>query len=266
MLGAEGGHAIEDSLALLRMYYDLGVRYMTLTHNNHTSWADSAMASEPGKGGLTPFGEQVVAEMNRLGMLVDLSHTAPDTMRDAIRVSKAPVIFSHSNVHALTDIPRNVPDDVIKMLPANGGVLMVSFVVTLHFAGRRRRRLPRDEGIPRARPGQVRGRARDDLRGDQGRDGQQKMPKVTVAAVADHIEYIRKVAGVDYIGIGSDYDGNTNWPEGMEDVSTFPNLVRRADPPRLVRRGPDQGHGRERAARARAGGDRGARAAGCREA
>ncbi len=113
MLGAEGGHAIEDSLALLRMYYDLGVRYMTLTHNNHTSWADSAMASGPGKGGLTPFGEQVVAEMNRLGMLVDLSHTAPDTMRDAIRVSKAPVIFSHSNVHALTDIPRNVPADVI---------------------------------------------------------------------------------------------------------------------------------------------------------
>jgi membrane dipeptidase len=128
MLGAEGGHAIEDSLGALRAYYDLGVRYMTLTHNKHTSWADSAVDDSPAHGGLTEFGEQVVHEMNRVGMLVDLSHTAPDTMRDALRVSQAPVIFSHSNARALCEIPRNVPDDVIKMLPKNGGVLMVSFV------------------------------------------------------------------------------------------------------------------------------------------
>jgi membrane dipeptidase len=231
MLGAEGGHAIEDSLALLRMYYALGVRYMTLTHNNHTSWADSAMASEPGKGGLTPFGEQVVAEMNRLGMLIDLSHAHVDTMRDAIRVSKAPVIFSHSNVHALTNIPRNVPDDVIKMLPANGGVLMVSFVspFTSQAAAdvafpAMKEYLARAQGKPEAERTAI----YEEIKAQMAA----KMPKVTVAAVADHIEHIRKVAGVDYIGIGSDYDGNDNWPEGLEDVSMFPNLFAE-----LVRRG-----------------------------
>lgn len=231
MLGAEGGHAIEDSLALLRMYYELGVRYMTLTHNNHTSWADSAMASDPGKGGLTPFGEQVVAEMNRLGMLIDLSHAHVDTMRDAIRVSKAPVIFSHSNVHALTDIPRNVPDDVIKMLPTNGGVLMVSFVspFTSQAAAdvafpAMKEYLARAQGKPEAERSAI----YEEIKAQMAA----KMPKVTVAAVADHIEYIRKVAGVDHIGIGSDYDGNDNWPAGLEDVSMFPNLFAE-----LVRRG-----------------------------
>jgi membrane dipeptidase len=231
MLGAEGGHAIEDSLALLRMYYDLGVRYMTLTHNNHTSWADSAMASGPGQGGLTEFGEQVVAEMNRLGMLVDLSHTHVDTMRDAIRVSKAPVIFSHSNVHALTDIPRNVPDDVIKMLPANGGVLMVSFVAPFTSQAAADVAFPAmKEYLARAqdKPEDERAKIYEEIKAQMAA----KMPKVTVAAVADHIEYIKKVAGVDYIGIGSDYDGNDNWPEGMEDVSTFPLLIAE-----LVRRG-----------------------------
>jgi membrane dipeptidase len=231
MLGAEGGHAIEDSLALLRMYYDLGVRYMTLTHNNHTSWADSAMAASPGRGGLTPFGEQVVAEMNRIGMLVDLSHTHPDTMRDALRVSKAPVIFSHSNARALTEIPRNVPDDVIKMLPANGGVLMVSFVAP--FASQAaadvafpamQQYLVRAQGKPEAERAQIYEEIRAELRA--------KMPKVTIADVADHIDYIRKVAGVDHIGIGSDFDGNDNWPEGLSDVSMFPNLFAE-----LIRRG-----------------------------
>ena len=231
MLGAEGGHAIEDSLALLRMYYDLGVRYMTLTHNNHTAWADAAMDGSPGHGGLTPFGEQVVAEMNRLGMLIDLSHTAPDTMRDAIRVSKAPVIFSHSNARALTEIPRNVPDDVIKMLPANGGVLMVSFVSP--FASQAaadvafpamKEYLARAQGKSEAERTQIYEEIMD--------EANKKMPQVTVAAIADHIEYIRKVAGVDHIGIGSDYDGNSNWPKGLEDVSMFPNLFAE-----LVRRG-----------------------------
>ncbi len=231
MLGAEGGHAIEDSLALLRMYYVLGVRYMTLTHNNHTNWADSAMAAAKGHGGLTEFGEQVVAEMNRLGMLVDLSHTHPDTMRDAIRVSKAPVIFSHSNARALTEIPRNVPDDVIKMLPANGGVLMVSFVSP--FASQ----AAADVAFPAMQQYLVRAQGKTEeerkaIYAEIRAEMAAKMPKVTVAAVADHIEYIRKLAGVDYIGIGSDYDGNDNWPTGLEDVSMFPNLFAE-----LVRRG-----------------------------
>jgi membrane dipeptidase len=231
MLGAEGGHAIEDSLALLRMYYDLGVRYMTLTHNNHTSWADSAMAAEPGHGGLTEFGEQVVAEMNRIGMLVDLSHTAPDTMRDALRVAKAPVIFSHSSARALCEIPRNVPDDVIRMLPANGGVLMVTFVAPFTSQAAAdvalqamKDYLARAQGRPEAE----RTKIYEEIMGE----AKKRMPKVTVSDVADHIEYVRKLAGVDYIGIGSDYDGNTNWPEGMEDVSTFPLLFAE-----LIRRG-----------------------------
>jgi membrane dipeptidase len=231
MLGAEGGHAIEDSLALLRMYYDLGVRYMTLTHNNHTSWADSAMASTPGHGGLTAFGEQVVGEMNRIGMLVDLSHTSPDTMRDAIRVSKSPVIFSHSSARALCEIPRNVPDDVIKSLPANGGVLMVTFVspFTSQAAA--------DVALPAMKDYLARAQGKSEaertaIYEEIAAEMKKNMPKVTVAAVADHIEYIRKLAGVDYIGIGSDYDGNSSWPEGLEDVSMFPNLFAE-----LVRRG-----------------------------
>jgi membrane dipeptidase len=231
MLGAEGGHAIEDSLPLLRMYYELGVRYMTLTHNNHTSWADSAMASEPGHGGLTAFGEQVVNEMNRIGMLVDLSHTAPDTMRDALRVAKAPVIFSHSSARALCEIPRNVPDDVIRMLPANGGVLMVTFVTPFTSQAAADVAFPAmKEYLARAqgKPETERTKLYEEIMGE----AKKKMPKVTVADVADHIDYVKKLAGVDYIGIGSDYDGNTNWPEGMEDVSTFPLLFAE-----LIRRG-----------------------------
>lgn len=231
MLGAEGGHAIEDSLGALRMYYDLGVRYMTLTHNRHTNWADSAMQDPAKYGGLNALGEQVVHEMNRIGMLVDLSHTAPDTMRDALHVSESPVIFSHSNVRALCEIPRNVPDDVISMLPKNGGVLMVSFVsgfisqeaadVTLPAM---KDYLARAEG----KSDEERKKLQEEIRVELAK----KMPKVTVAAVADHIEYIRKLAGVDHIGIGSDFDGNTNWPEGLSDVSMFPNLFAE-----LIRRG-----------------------------
>jgi membrane dipeptidase len=231
MLGAEGGHAIEDSLPLLRMYYELGVRYMTLTHNNHTSWADSAMASEPGHGGLTEFGEQVVAEMNRIGMLVDLSHTSPDTMRDALRVSKAPVIFSHSSARALCEIPRNVPDDVIRMLPANGGVLMVTFVSPFTSQAAADVAFPAmKEYLARAQGKSEAERTR--IYEEIAAEMKKKMPKVTVADVADHIDYVKKLAGVDHIGIGSDYDGNTNWPEGMEDVSTFPLLFAE-----LIRRG-----------------------------
>lgn len=231
MLGIEGGHTIEDSLGALRAYYDLGVRYMTLTHNRHTNWADAGLEDPPRFGGLNAFGEQVVAEMNRLGMLVDLLHTHPDTMRDAIRVSKAPVIFSHSNARALTEIPRNVPDDVIKMLPTNGGVLMVSFVspFTSQAAAdvafpAMQQYLVRAQGKPEPERAAIYAEIKAAMAA--------KMPKVTVADVADHIEYIRKLAGVDYIGIGSDYDGNDNWPEGMGDVSTFPLLIAE-----LIRRG-----------------------------
>jgi membrane dipeptidase len=231
MLGAEGGHAIEDSLGALRAYYDLGVRYMTLTHNTHTDWGDSAMDPNPGHGGLTEFGEKVVHEMNRVGMLVDLSHTAPDTMRDAIRVSKAPVIFSHSSVRALCDIPRNVPDDVIQSLPANGGVLMVTFVVPFisqAAADIAKPAMEKYRTLAQGKSEEERTKLYEEIMGEM----RAKMPKVTIADVADHIEYVKKLAGVDYIGIGSDYDGNDSWPEGMEDVSTFPKLFAE-----LIRRG-----------------------------
>ena len=231
MLGAEGGHAIEDSLGALRAYYDLGVRYMTLTHNTHTDWADSAMDPNPGHGGLTAFGEKVVHEMNRVGMLVDLSHTAPDTMRDAIRVSQAPVIFSHSSVRALCDIPRNVPDDVIKSLPANGGVLMVTFVVPFisqAAADIAKPAMEKYRTLAQGKSEEERTKLYEQIMGEM----RAKMPKVTIADVADHIEYVKKMAGVDHVGIGSDYDGNDSWPEGMEDVSTFPKLFAE-----LIRRG-----------------------------
>lgn len=229
MLGVEGGHAIENSLGALRAYYDLGVRYMTLTHNLHTDWADAAMDSAPGHGGLTPFGEEVVLEMNRIGMLADLSHTSPDTMRDALRVSKAPVIFSHSSARALCEIPRNVPDDVIALLPKNGGVLMVTFVSGFVSQA------AADVTLPAIEEYLARSRGKSDAERSAIYEEIQakiQMPRVTVAEVADHIEHIRKVASVDNIGIGGDFDGNTNWPEGLSDVSMYPNLFAE-----LIRRG-----------------------------
>ncbi|MFZ2507814.1 MAG: membrane dipeptidase, partial [Steroidobacteraceae bacterium] len=205
----------------LRAYYDLGVRYMTLTHNRHTNWADSALQDPPAWGGLNELGERVVREMNRLGMLVDLSHTAPDTMRDALRVSKAPVIFSHAAARAVCEIPRNVPDDVLVMLRDNGGVIMVTFVsgfISQEAA---------DVTLPMIQEYLVRAAGKSEAERDaiyKEIEARTVMPRVTVAAVADHIAHIRRVAGVDHIGIGGDYDGNTNWPEGLEDVSMYPNL------------------------------------------
>ncbi len=193
VLGMEGGHAIENSLGALRAYYDLGARYMTLTHSGNNDWADSG-TDDPEHDGLTEFGEEVVREMNRLGMMVDLSHTSPETMNDALDVAEAPVIFSHSSAQAVTAHPRNVPDQVLRRLPDNGGVVMVTFVPAF---------------------------ISDAVRTF---DGSGDPPRATLADVADHIEHIRDVAGIDHVGIGSDFDGISDTPIGLEDVSTFPTL------------------------------------------
>ena len=229
LIGMEGGHSIDNSLAALRMFHRLGARYMTLTHSKNTAWADSA-TDDPKFGGLSPFGEEVVREMNWLGMLVDLSHVSPDTMEDAIRVSQAPVIFSHSSARALNDVPRNVPDNILQRLPANGGVVMVTFVpgflapkVTawnkLHDAEQARLTLqsPND-------PAAV-------TRGIEEWTKAHPAPAAHVSDAADHIDHIRKIAGIDHIGLGSDFDGGAN-VVGLEDVSKFPNLTAE-----LLRRG-----------------------------
>jgi membrane dipeptidase len=228
LMGMEGGHAIENSLGVLRAYYDLGVRYMTLTHNVHLDWADS-QAAPPVHGGLTPFGEQVVLEMNKLGMLVDLSHTSDGTMDDALRVSQAPVIFSHSSARALCDVPRNVPDDVLKRLKANGGVVMVTFVGGFIDPAVAAVQLPAMAEINRRAVGksiEEREKIEEEVL------GKVQTPKIPISKVADHIEHIRDVAGVEHVGIGGDYDGNSLWPEGLSDVSMYPNLFAE-----LIRRG-----------------------------
>jgi len=184
LIGMEGGHSIDDSLAALRMFHAAGARYLTLTHSTNTAWADSG-TDKLKSGGLSKFGEEVVREMNRLGMIVDLSHTSPATMEDAIRVSEAPVIFSHSDARALNDHGRNVPDEVLRTLPRNGGIVMVTFV-----------------------PGFLR------------KDG-----KATLADAADHMDHIRKIAGADHVGIGGDFDGIETVPVGLEDVSKYPALT-----------------------------------------
>jgi membrane dipeptidase len=228
LLGMEGGHAIENSLGVLRAYYDLGVRYMTLTHNVNLDWADSA-AKPPEHGGLTPFGEQVVLEMNRLGMLVDLSHVSDDTMDDALRVSKAPVIFSHSSARAVCDVPRNVPDSILKRLPANGGVVMVTFVAGFTDPAVAKIQVPAMMEASRRSQGKS---VEESEKIFEELMGNLKLPKTSIAMVANHIEHIRKVAGVKHIGLGGDYDGNTDWPVGLEDVSGYPLLFAE-----LIRRG-----------------------------
>jgi membrane dipeptidase len=228
LLGMEGGHAIENSLGALRAYYDLGVRYMTLTHNVHLDWADSH-AHAPVHGGLTPFGEQVVLEMNKLGMLVDLSHTADVTMDDALRVSKAPIIFSHSSARALCDVSRNVPDEILVRLKRNGGVVMVTFVggfIDPAIAAIQGPAIAEINSRVTGLSPQQREKIQEEVM------GKLKVPKTSIAKVADHIEHIRKVAGVEHIGLGGDFDGNTLWPEGLSDVSMYPNLFAE-----LIRRG-----------------------------
>ena len=230
LIGMEGGHSIDNSLGALRMFHRLGARYMTLTHSRNIPWADSA-TDTPVLGGLSPFGEQVVREMNWLGMLVDLSHVSPDTMADAIRVSQAPVVFSHSSARAINDVPRNVPDNVLQMLPKNAGVVMVTFVpgflspkVTawgkLQTAeeNRLKQQFPTDAAAVK--------------NGLAEWTKSNPAPRATVADVADHIDHIRKVAGIDHIGLGGDFDGITSVPEGLEDVSKYPALTAE-----LLRRG-----------------------------
>jgi membrane dipeptidase len=222
LLGLEGGHAIENSLALLREYYARGARYMTLTHNVTLDWADAALDSAKHHG-LTPFGREVVREMNRLGMLVDLSHVSPGTMSAALDVTEAPVIFSHSGARALVDHPRNVPDSILARVPKNGGVVMVPFVtsfvskavwaddqaLTAETAAAAKRH-PSDSAAARAEVDRWR--------------AQHPRPKATISDVADVIEHVRNVAGVDHVGIGSDFDGITDNVVGLEDVSKYPAI------------------------------------------
>lgn len=223
LMGAEGGHSIACSLATLRGLYALGVRYMTLTHNDNVPWADSA-TDEPAAGGLTRFGEEVVREMNRLGMLVDLSHVSPDTMRDAVRVSRAPVIFSHSSSRAVCDHPRNIPDDVLASLPANGGLAMVTFVPKFV--------LPAAIEWTKAADENMRAKGLNPLDGgpeatevQRAYEAANPRPVATPATVADHLDHMRSVAGVDHIGIGGDFDGTPFTPDGLSDVSGYPNLI-----------------------------------------
>ena len=230
LIGIEGGHAIENSLGALRQFYDLGVRYMTLTHTSTIDWADAATDRET-HGGLTRFGEEVVREMNRLGMLVDLSHVSPGTMSDAIRVSAAPVIFSHSSARALADHPRNVPDSILVRMKENGGIVMVNFYSGFTEPGAvalARASYGVSDSIRALYPNDAaaRDRAMDEWRRAN------PMPRGTIRTIADHIDHVVKVAGIDHVGYGSDFDGVTSLPVGLDDVSRFPYLTAE-----LLRRG-----------------------------
>jgi membrane dipeptidase len=222
LLGLEGGHAIENSLGALRVYYDLGARYMTLTHNVTLDWADAALDSAR-HGGLTNFGKEVVHEMNRLGMLVDLSHVSPGTMSDALDATEAPVIFSHSGARALVNHPRNVPDSILARLPKNGGVVMVPFVTSFvsqevnEWANAQQAAINADRTRLGTDTAAFRRAGEEWLKAHP-------QPKATLSQVADVIEHVRKVAGVDHVGIGSDFDGITDLVVGLEDVSKFPDL------------------------------------------
>ena len=222
LLGAEGGHSIACSLGTLRMLYALGVRYLTLTHNANVPWADSA-TDEPRAGGLTAFGRAVVGEMQRLGMLVDLSHVAPATMSDALDAAEAPVIFSHSSARALCDHPRNVPDSILSRLASSNGVCMITFVpsfvspecwdweAALAEEMRERGLDPWDLSVRKT----VRAR----------RAAASPAPRATLAQVAEHAEHVREVAGIDHVGLGGDFDGTEDLPDGLSDVSCYPALI-----------------------------------------
>jgi membrane dipeptidase len=228
LIGIEGGHQIDNSLAVLRQMYDLGARYMTLTHVLNTAWADAA-TDAPAHHGLTAFGEEVVREMNRLGMLVDLSHVSPDTMRAALRVSAAPVMFSHSSARALVDHPRDVPDDVLALVAKNGGVVMVNFAPG--YVSAARNQWDADRAAEEARyssppyGGMYIGQPERAKAALAEWERAHPKPVTTLEQVADHIEHIRRAAGVDHVGLGSDFDGIPEGPRGLESVDRFPALL-----------------------------------------
>jgi membrane dipeptidase len=226
LIGIEGGVAIENDLAQLRAFYRLGARYMTLTHNTSLDWADAAF-DVPRNEGLSPFGERVVREMNRLGMLVDISHVSPDTMADVLRVSQAPVIASHSAAYAVAPSARNVPDAILSQVAKNGGVVMVNFYSGFVVAEAARAQADARRSLQAEHP-----EPREFARAYAAWSRQYKMPRGTIADVADHIDHIVKMAGIDHAGIGSDFDGITSWPVGLEDVSCYPRLTEE-----LLRRG-----------------------------
>jgi len=235
LIGIEGGHQINNSLAVLREMYAAGARYMTLTHSSNTDWADSA-TDAPKHHGLTAFGREVVHEMNRLGMLVDISHVSAETMHAVLDIAEAPVMFSHSSARAIVDHPRDVPDDVLRLLPRNGGVVMVNFYPGYVSAARNRWDAdyaaeqarydsPPFAGIYIGQPDRAKAALDEWVKAHPA-------PKVTLAEVADHIEYVRRVAGIDHVGLGSDFDGIPVTPEGLEGVDKYPDLLAE-----LMRRG-----------------------------
>ncbi|MFO0798862.1 MAG: dipeptidase [Gemmataceae bacterium] len=222
LIGVEGGHSIDNSLGVLRDYYRLGVRYMTLTHSESLDWADSC-SDAPKANGLTPFGEEVVREMNRLGMLVDLSHVSPETMKAALKVSRAPVIFSHSSARGVADHPRNVPDDVLPIVKQNGGVVMINFYSgflvpegaratrrMFEVAREFRKKFPDEDAFQEAM---------------KAWSKENDYPSGTVGTIVDHIDHVVKHAGVDHVGLGSDFDGVPRLPHQMHDVSCYPFIT-----------------------------------------
>jgi membrane dipeptidase len=235
MIGMEGGHSIDSSLGTLRMMHRLGARYMTISYTTSTPWADPSAFEPPPHNGLTPFGEAVVREMNWLGMMVDLSHTAPETMEDALRVTAAPVIFSHSSARGVADHPRNVPDNILRLVRTNGGVVMVTFVPGFISPDGAKRAWARTAEQNRLRA-QHPNDAAAASKALEAWDKANPEPKATLAQVADHIDHIRKVAGIDHVGIGGDFDGISSTPEGLEDVSKYPMLTAE-----LLRRGYSDG-------------------------
>lgn len=224
LIGVEGGHSIEESINVLRQLYKQGARYMTLTHSMSLSWADSC-SDDSISGGLSPFGEEVVREMNRMGMIVDLSHVSPDCMRQALAVTKAPVMFSHSSSRYVADHPRNVPDDVLKLTRDNGGVVMVNFFPDFVNSEDARRSLQRSDLRKRLKQqfGEDQERASGELR--RWEQANPRKGACDVFDVLDHIDHIVKVAGIDHVGLGSDYDGVPVLPKQLEDVSTYPVIT-----------------------------------------
>ncbi len=222
LLGAEGGHSIASSLGVLRMLHTLGVRYLTLTHNNSTAWANSATDVERA-GGLSAFGREIVAEMNRIGMIVDLSHVAVSTMHAALDVTSKPVLFSHSGARALVDHTRDVPDDVLNRLAGNGGVCQVTFVPAFISAPHKAWTDRMLEAMAAQGLDSQDFDARDRFAGEFA--AYDARPHTTIADVADHVGHVRDVAGVDHVGLGGDYDGVDLLPDGLDDVSCYPNLI-----------------------------------------